>query len=61
MKQREREKDASQYTIKKNRKCVYFIDKSHQNAREERHMYVPSGTQDDTVLITTFEKERELL
>ncbi len=57
----EREKDAPQYTIKKNREYVYFIDKSQQNAREERHMYVSSGAHDGTVLITTFEKKRELL
>ncbi len=57
----QREKDAPQYTIKKNREYVYFIDKSQQSAREERHMYVSSGAHDGTVLITMFEKKRELL
>jgi hypothetical protein len=59
MKQRER--DAPQHTSKKNREYIYFIDKSQQNAREERHIYVSSGAHDETVLITTFEKKIELL
>jgi hypothetical protein len=35
--------------------------KSQQNAREERYIYVSSGPQDGTALITTFKKKRGLL
>jgi hypothetical protein len=37
------------------------ILKSQQNAREERYIYVSSGPQDGTALITTFKKKRGLL